>query len=218
MIRRANRRERITAGMLLAVATACIGSLTLAGCTSPTTPLPATASSSSSSSSSSSPNDGDMSAKTAITKIMATGVGAKAIASAHGTIEAVGPASSVVADILKVERLTDSTVLTWRLKSATGAAVATNSFQLSKPPFLDTRYVGLIDRSTKRTYYAYTYVPAKQGNGADVSCLCAGIPDEVGASGTVLQTILPPLPASVTSVDVTIPGFDAIKNVTVSRG
>lgn len=91
-----------------------------------------------SSHSTSTPSHGHgLSAKEAIAKIMATDDTAKAIASANGTVAAGGQKtpSAVVADILKVEALPDSTVLSWRLKSANGEAAATNSFQLSKPPF-----------------------------------------------------------------------------------
>lgn len=196
--------------VVASIAAACIAALALTACTSApgshSTPTPT--------------HGHGLSAKEAIAKIMATGDTVKAIASANGTIAAGGQdtPSAVVADILKVEALPDSTVLTWRLKSANGEAAATNSFQVSKPPFLDTRYIGLVDGSTKKIYYAYTYAPANAADGADNGCLCSGIPDEVGTPGTVLHSVMPPLPSSLTTVDVTIPGFEAITGVTVTRG
>lgn len=203
---RTSIRMRVVAG----IAAACAGALLLAGCTSPSTghETPKVTSSH---------RDGD-SAKTAIKKIMASSDTAKAIASAKGTIAAGGQdaPSAVVAEILQVEALPDSTELVWRLKSANGDTVATNSFQLSKPPFLSTRYVGLIDAAAKKTYFPYTYAPAK-ADGADNACLCSGIPDEVGGKGTVLYSVMPPLPSSLATVDVTIPGFDPITDVKVSR-
>lgn len=208
----ASRRARMRLVAVCAGALALTG-MSLAGCTTPTahharaTP-------------SASAHDDALSAKAATKKIMASSDKAKAIASANGSIDAGGAttASAVVADILKIDRLPDSTVLTWRLKSASGGTVPTNSFQLSKPPFLDTRYVGLVDASTKKTYFAYTYAPANQSDGQDVACLCSHIPDEVGGDGTVLTAVTPPLPASVDTVDVTIPGFDTITDVTVTDG
>jgi hypothetical protein len=187
--------------------------MSLAGCTTP-------AAHHARATPSASAHDGALSAKAVIKKIMASSDKAKAIASAKGTIDAGGAttASAVVADVLKVDRMPDSTVLTWRLKSADGGTVPTNSFQLSKPPFLDTRYVGLIDASTKKTYFAYTYAPAKQVDGADTACLCSGIPDHVGGDGTEMHSVMPPLPSSLTAVDVTIPGFDAITGVKVANG
>jgi len=207
-----SRRARMRLVAVCAGAIALTG-MSLAGCATPTAHHPR-------STPSASAHDDASSAKAAIKKIMASSVTAKAIASAKGSIDAGGAAtaSAVIADILKVDRLPDSTVLTWRLKSASGGTVPTNSFQLSKPPFLDTRYVGLVDASTKKTYFAYTYTPANQSDGQAVACLCSQVPDEVGGDGTVLTAVTPPLPASLDSVDVSIPGFDAITDVTVTRG
>jgi len=196
--------------MRLAVACTCICALALAGCTNTAAQHPKVTSSPA--------PVGSVSAKAATKKVMGTSDKAKAIGTAKGTIDAPGSPSPVIADVIKVERLPDSTVLTWRLKSATGDSVATNSFQLSKPPFLDTRYVGLVDASAKKTYYAYTYAPGNQTDGQDVSCLCSGIPDEVGSQGTVLHSVLPPLPSALKTVDVTIPGFEAITGAQVTHG
>jgi hypothetical protein len=157
-----------------------------------------------------------LSAKDAVTKIMATPKTPKVLGAARGTLEAATGTSSVVAQVLRVQAGPASTLVVWRLKSASNARVESKSFQLARPPLMDTRLLGLVDTATNTTYRPYTYIPA-QGNGDDLGCACSDLPDDVDANGDVLYAIVAPLPRSVTTVDVTLPGFDTMKKIPIER-
>lgn len=158
----------------------------------------------------------DMPVKDAIAKIMAKAKDLPVLGTSNGTLDGPGATVKVVAQVLQVKAMTDETLVVWRLKSATDQAVLTTSFQLSHPPLSDTRLLGVVDPKAKTTYRPYTYVPI-EGDGRDNSCLCSDLPYQVDGNGEVLYAVVPPLPASVTSVDVTLPGFADVKGVKVER-
>jgi hypothetical protein len=192
--------------MLLLASSAAIAVLALCGCT---------ASSPSSTGTPTTTVRAQLSPKDAAAKVMATPKPLPVLATAKGTLEANGAASPVVAQVLRIHAITTSTVVTWRLKSASDAKVRTASFQLAHPPLMDTRLLGIVDAATHTTYRPFTYFPA-QGNGDDLECACSKLPDDVDATGEVMYAVVPPLPASVTKVDVTLPGFATVK-VAVDR-
>lgn len=157
----------------------------------------------------------ELSSKDAIAKMMARPGTPRVLGSASGTLDAIGT-SAVVAQVLQVRTGTASTLVVWRLKSASDARVSTKSFQLARPPLMDTRLLGLVDTATHTTYRPYTYIPA-QGNGEDLGCACSEVPNDVDASGEILYAVVPPLPRSVAKVDVTLPGFDTMRKVPVEH-
>ncbi|WP_243063343.1 hypothetical protein [Humibacter sp. RRB41] len=196
------RRHR----MLVLASAATVAALALCGCT---------AASPSSTGTPTAAADSELSSKEAAAKVMATPKPLPVLATAKGTLEANGTASPVVAEVLRIHATATSTVVTWRLKSASDAKVRTASFQLAYPPLMDTRLLGIVDAATHTTYRPYTYVPA-QGNGDDLACACSTLPDYVDATGEVMYGVVPPLPASVTKADVTLPGFSTV-TVAVDR-
>ena len=193
----------------LAAAVAALA-LVLCGCSAAEHP------SSSSTSGSEATDAAQLPTKDAIAKIMRNETAATALGSSDGTLEGPTGTVDVVAEVLHVEARSDATVVEWRLKSASGASVHTTSSQLAHPPLSDTRLLGVIDPKAKVTYRPYTYVPI-EGNGHDNECLCSKLPDEVNGEGERLYAVLPPLPASVSSVTITLPGFETLTHIGVTR-
>jgi hypothetical protein len=157
-----------------------------------------------------------LSPQAAAAEIMATPDPLPTLAQAHGSLATSTGTSKVVAQVLRIRATTTNTVVVWRLKSASGARAKTTSFQLAHPPLMDTRLLGIVDTTTHTTYRPYTYPPAR-GDGDDLDCTCNRLPDEVGRAGEVLTAVVPPLPRSATTVDVTLPGFARMKHVPVDR-
>ncbi|GAB3614212.1 hypothetical protein [Humibacter ginsengisoli] len=195
---------------VVVVAAAAALVLALCGCTGPTHP---------SSTTSATPSAGatELPVKDAIAKIMANGKDLPVLGTSNGTINGPGDQpAKVVAQVLQVSATSDATLVVWRLGSATHQTVSTTSIQLSHPPLFDTRLLGVVDPRAKITYRPYTYVPI-QGNGEDNSCLCSDLPSQVDGEGELLYAVVPPLPSSVKSVDLTLPGFADIKGIKVGR-
>ncbi|WP_446665234.1 hypothetical protein [Flexivirga sp. B27] len=144
----------------------------------------------------------------AIAKVMASSADMPAIASSKGSLEAAVGTSSVRAEVLQVKSTAQATRVIWRLKSASGKSVATNTFQLSRPPLFDTRQLGIVDPKTKKTIHPFTY-----GEPQDPGCVCSTLPDSVNGDGVVLYAVLPPLPSGTSLVNVTLPGFKTMTGV-----
>lgn len=155
-------------------------------------------------------------ASDAAAAIMATPDALPVLGRAHGTIDVLDKKSPVVAEVLQVRATPSNTHVVWRLKSATTSKVDTFSFQFASAPLADTRLLGIVDPTTRTTYRPYTYAPAK-GNGNDNACTCSDLPAGVDENGEILDAVVPPLPASVTTVNVTMPGFATITHVPVDR-
>lgn len=199
---------KIRSAMVAAVAAVVL--LALSACTTSTPPSPT-------SSAAETDVATQMPPKEAIAKIMAKGADLPVLGTSNGTLN--GPANEpvkLVAELLQARATPDATLVVWRLKSATDQTVLTTSSQLAHPPLSDTRLLGVVDPKTKTTYRPYTYVPI-EGNGQDNSCLCSDLPYQVDGSGELIYAVVPPLPASATSVSVTIPGFETFTGIKVER-
>ena len=120
-----------------------------------------------------------------------------------------------VAEILEVRAGAQSTLLRWRLKSASGQQVSARGFSLSRPPLFDTRAVAVRDAAGKQVLSPFTYVPQKGDQ--DTGCVCSVVPSTLGADAEPMYALLPPLAAAATTVDVVLPGFAVAKGVRVTR-
>jgi len=156
-------------------------------------------------------------AKAAIARIMAAPADLPVLGTAKGTLTSSTGTTAVVAEILQVRADPDGTIVTWRIKSPTDQKARSSSFQLSRPPLDDTRLLGVVDPATHTTYRAYTYAPA-QGDGSDTACLCSDLPTDVDGGGELMYALVPTLPDSVKTVDVTLPGFATVTGIGVDRG
>jgi hypothetical protein len=202
-------------GMSVLATVVVAAGLVLCGCTAPSS----TGSTASPGSAAGARDDTQsLSPKDAVAKVMADPKALPVLATSKGTIETGTGAgtSAVIAQVLEVRSEANSTLVVWRLKSATGGSVDTASFQLAYPPLMDTRLLGVVDPATKTTFRPYTYVPAN-GDGRDLDCACSTLPQSVDGSGQVLYALVPSLPKSVKKVEITIPGFATTKGISVER-
>lgn len=134
-----------------------------------------------------------------------------ALASAQGTVEITGKRYQLVADVLEVRANADTTLLRWRLKSASGESTQAFGFWLSRPPQFDSRRVTVLDKAGNQALSPFTF-------GKDeVSCVCSTIPHTVNGEGEPMYALFPPLDAASSTVDVTLPGFATMKDVPVTR-
>ncbi|MCQ9385558.1 hypothetical protein [Brevibacterium moorei] len=134
-----------------------------------------------------------------------------------GTLDAASGPVKVGAEAVSVQTDAQETRVTWRLKNLAHGTVDTGSFQLARPPLMDTRALGLADAGGGRVYHPYTYVPVNSIGGEDTACVCSELPERTNDSGQLLYAELPPLPESVHTVTLTLPGFASVKNVPVHR-
>ncbi|MDT0157086.1 hypothetical protein Q9R19_05535 [Microbacterium sp. ARD32] len=189
----------------LMAAALLVGGVLLAGCTG--TPAPATPKPS--------PSSTALTAKDVAQKIDGTELSTASLAHVDGTVTSAGKQIKVRIDVEEVRALRDSTMLTWRLSSTSGRQEDVASFQFAVAPDLDTRNIALVvdggDRALRPYTYRYQNVP---GRGS--VCLCATI---TGTDGTGLQltALMPPLPDEAKRVDVSMPGFELMKAVPVTR-
>ncbi|MBS1672398.1 MAG: hypothetical protein JSS74_00335 [Actinobacteria bacterium] len=182
-----------------------VASTLLAGCTgtpSPTKPKP-------------SPSSTALTARDVAKKIAGTEFSTASLAHVDGTIAAAGTQVKVRLDVEEVRALADSTMLTWRLSSASGQQEDVTSFQFAVAPDLDTRNVAVLFDGGDRTLRPYTYRYRNVQDQGSV-CLCATIAKTDG-TGVQLSALLPALPDGTKTVDVSMPGFDVMKGVPVSR-
>lgn len=154
----------------------------------------------------------EFSKKEAISKINAASRNDRTIAHANGTINN----SPVVAEIVSITSRKNDTLLKWRLRSKSGEAVSTLSEQLSTDSLSDTRLIALTNPQTHETYRAFTYVPNKTLK-RDTGCMCSEIAHNVTGQGVVMYSMLAKLPSGTKTVTVTMPGFDDMKDVPVTR-
>lgn len=192
-------------GAVLIAAMIALG-LALVGCTSAPTPSP-----------SPSHSPAGLTVDQVTEKIADTEPPTGSIAHTTGTIDAIEKVP-VTIDVVALQALPDQTLLELRIATASGTEQDLNSFQLSRPPFLDTRNVGLVDAATGRTYRPYTFVQARNPTpGVPTGCLCDKLHATDG-TGVTLSMLMPPLPGDVTAVDVTMPGLPKMTAVPVARG
>jgi hypothetical protein len=133
------------------------------------------------------------------------------LGSASGTAEINGQRSQLVADVLEVRAGAQTTLLRWRLKSASGGVTQALGFWLSEPPLFDSRGITVLDRPGNHALSPFTY------NKDDHDCVCSRLPGSVDGDGEPMYALYPPLDASTTTVDITLPGFPAIEGVPVTR-
>ncbi|WP_417564058.1 hypothetical protein [Microbacterium sp.] len=178
----------------------------LAGCTSTPTPKP-----------SPSHSPAGLTVDQVTKKIADTEPPTRSLAHTTGTIDAVEKVP-VTIDVVSLRALPDETLLELRIAAASGTEQDLGSFQLSRPPFLDTRNVGLVDAASGRTYRPYTFVQSRNPTpGVPTGCLCDRLRTTDG-TGVTLSMLMPPLPDDVTAVDVTMPGLPKMSAVPVARG
>jgi hypothetical protein len=134
-----------------------------------------------------------------------------AIGSASGTVEINGQPSQLVADVVEVRAGAQTTLLRWRLKSASGSAARALGFWLSEPPLFDSRGITILDRPGNHALSPFTY------NKDDHDCVCSRLPGSVDGDGEPMYALYPPLDASTSTVDITLPGFSTITGVPVTR-
>jgi hypothetical protein len=141
------------------------------------------------------------------------GLTPKAVATVDGTVKKSGGAPVAArAEIEVVQASADSTVLRWRL------SVPSGEVKLSNKDW-GIRALGNIDRvALVATGEDLQLNPVtwKAPKGTLRDCGCSKVPYGVGPKGAELGALYSALPASVTEVEVRIPGFAAVK-VPVTR-
>lgn len=136
------------------------------------------------------------------------------VATVAGTfLGTTGESSPVEVDVLQVRAGERSTLLRWRLRSASGQPVNVRSSALSRPAGSDTRAVVLVDEAGDQRLQPFTYVPQKVDDGRDLFCVCSGLPIEVGEVGELMYALYPPLDPTATTVDVLIPDVQQAEDV-----
>jgi hypothetical protein len=180
--------------------------LLLAGCTASPDPEPKPTATS----------DTGLTAKEVAAKIAETTLPTTSLADATGTINGPDTSVPVRIDVEEVRALTDSTMLVWRLSTASGTQEDISSFQFAVAPFLDTRNVALVvdDGATTLRPYTFQY---RNDSQQPMSCLCAKPAHAADGTGLQLFALMPPLPKGTKTVEVAVPGFDPMKDVPVSH-
>jgi hypothetical protein len=178
----------------------------LAGCTSTPSPVPKPTTT----------QGAGLTAKQVAKKIKDTVLPANSLASTTGTISAPGISTQVRIDVEEVRALADSTMLVWRLSTASGEQEDVTSFQFAVKPFLDTRNVALMLDGGAKTLRPFTFQYENDSEAA-MSCLCGKPAHASDGTGLQLFALMPPLPKGTRAVDVSMPGFDVMKDVPVSR-
>lgn len=125
-------------------------------------------------------------------------------------------AAAVEVDVLEVRARADSTLLRWRLRSASGEGLRVRSSALSRPSRFDTRAVVLVDAKGGQRLQPFTYAPQLR-DGDDLMCVCSILPARVGSAGELMYALYPPLAAGTTTVDVAVPGLETAQDVAVTR-
>lgn len=134
-----------------------------------------------------------------------------AVASSQASVTILGESYQLVADVLEVRANSETTLLRWRLKSASGQATKSLGFWLSEPPLFDSRGITLLDRAGNHALSPFTY------NKDEHDCVCSQMPESVDGEGQPMYALYPPLDPSATTVDITLPGFPDMKDVPVTR-
>ncbi|MGN8025998.1 hypothetical protein [Microbacterium sp. 22242] len=191
-------------GALIPVAAAAALSIALAGCTSSPAPKPSPTASGSST----------LSAADVAAKIAAAKPSTASIAHVTGTLATSGVGVRI--DVEQVRALADSTMIVWRLSTASGTKQDVSTFQFAVAPDTDGRNIALSVGGGATTVRPYTFrYQNRTGQGS--SCLCGDIGPDTDGTGQQLYALMPPLPAGTKTVDVSMPGFDVMKDVPVSR-
>ncbi|GAA4483013.1 hypothetical protein GCM10023171_13930 [Microbacterium panaciterrae] len=189
---------------ILAAAALVVGGALLAGCTGTPAPVHSTAATRT------------LRAADVAKKIADTELSTASIAQADGALSVNGAPVKVRIDVESVRSLADSTLLTWRLSTVSGAQEKVSTFQFAVAPHLDTRNVALVVDGGATTLRPYTF-RYQNDPSQPTSCLCATIPSASDGTGLQLNALMPALPAGTKTVDVSFPGFDVMKGVPVTR-
>ncbi|HET8614609.1 MAG TPA: hypothetical protein VFL94_03715 [Actinomycetales bacterium] len=145
------------------------------------------------------------------TQLLGTTPDGPVLASSAGTVEINGKRSRLVAEVLEVRATTDTTLLRWRLRSASGESTEAYGFWLSHPPRFDSRRVTLLDTTGKQALSPFTY------DRDEIMCVCSTVPKTVDGDGEPMYALFPPLDPSTPTVDVTLPGFPPATGIPVTR-
>ena len=178
----------------------------LAGCTGTPSPRP----------SSSDSAQAKASARDVVKKIAETKPSTASIAHADGVVRAPGAEAEVRIDVEEIRALPDSTVLSWRLSTASGSKQNVSTFQFSVAPHLDTRNIALVASGGDVTLRPYTFRDQNDPQ-QPAACLCGTPGADTDGTGQQLFALLPALPDGTRTVDVSMPGFDIMKAVPVTR-
>lgn len=139
---------------------------------------------------------------------------ATALASAQGTVKGGDGDVPGTVDVLAVRASTASTVVRWRLSANEPVTtLSLDAYRNLDWKVDDVSGVTLVakqaDLQLKAGHWANSQVVS--GN-----CICAWQPNNVDSAGIELSMLYPALPASVTEVQLKVPGFPAI-SVPVTR-
>lgn len=147
-------------------------------------------------------------------RLLAEDAGLEPLAAAEAALPLLGSSTSPVrVEVLEVRAGAETTLLRWRLSSATAEVVETYTSALSRPIGFDTRQVALLARDAR--LQPFTFVP--DGEDDDLDCVCSTLPGEVGPEGRTLFALYPALDPGTTEVDVVLPGVVELTGVPVSR-
>jgi hypothetical protein len=153
-------------------------------------------------------------------KVLGTSTTATAIATSSASVHLIGSSSTtagLTAEVVSVTVSGSTTLLHWRLKSSDGSSVSASGNWASggTTTATDTRNVALLDTAAK--VRLLPYLNAGQAIFGDTDCVCSDTPRTVSATAVDMYATYPALAASSTTVTVSIPGFPAMANVTVTR-
>lgn len=137
------------------------------------------------------------------------------VATVRGPLAVPSGSASVEVDVLAVRASAETTLLRWRLRSATGQTQQVFTSSLARPNVFDTRAVALVDAAGNQRLEPFTYIPQLKTD--DLRCACSPIPKSVSAAGVQMYALFPPLAANATTVDVVIPGLPTAEKVAVTR-
>lgn len=134
-----------------------------------------------------------------------------AVASAQGTVRTYGGVQPAVAEVLSVEMTGSAILLRWRLKS-TGPLLDLRPETLRESPGTEAADVALVDPVAQRQAK-----PSRFKESFGVRCTCSIVPNGIDGTGQILTGLYPLLAEDTKQVEVRIPGFPPIQNVTVTR-
>lgn len=126
---------------------------------------------------------------------------AKPIGSASGTITTYSSTAPATADVLALTASANTTSLWWQLSSPQAGTTMKGGF-LGEDGAAGTGGVVILARQAN-----LRLTPLK----ADGACVCSEVPSKLGSQPVAMSGVYPPLPSTVTEVEVVVPGFPAIK-------
>ncbi len=110
--------------------------------------------------------------------------------------------------MLAVEAGPSSTMVRWRLATDTQAGgVSTNYYNNIENRLPDVDAVAVVAKQANLR----TLPGIWSGTGpSSKDCTCAYVPREIGPKGVELTSLYPSLPASVTEIELRVPGFNPL--------